>query len=69
MNMDITGSFEIAKLELQAGDSLVVKIDALLSMDQTKYIAENFKRYVPDGVKVMVLGRGMSIEVLKAMPA
>lgn len=57
--------FEIAKLELHEGDSLVVKVDEVLTLEQTIYVREKFKSYLPDeGYQVIVLGRGMSLEVL-----
>lgn len=60
--------FKIAKLELQPGDSLVVKCDIVLSGDQVAHIRENFKRYVPADCEVIVLGGGLSLEVLKQKP-
>lgn len=64
--MDITGTFEIAKLELHEGDTLVVKIELILSKNQCDYIREKFQQHVPAGVKVLVLNGPLSIAVLKA---
>jgi hypothetical protein len=62
--MDITGTFEIARLELRAGDRLVIKVEAHLSRDQEEYIRAHFKQYLPEGVEMLVLDKHMSLSVL-----
>ncbi|KYK50074.1 hypothetical protein A1D31_22445 [Bradyrhizobium liaoningense] len=64
--MTETTRFEIAKLELRSGDRLVIKCDQVLSRDQIAYIGEHFGPLVPEGVKIIVLGAGMTLEVLRA---
>jgi hypothetical protein len=64
MTDDVT-RFEIAKLELREGDSLVVKSDLHLSLEQRKYIEQSLRRFVPDHVKVIVLDSGLTLEVLR----
>lgn len=59
--------FEIAKLSLRKGDSLVVKSDLMLTPDEVKLIREHFKRYVPENTEVIVVGSGLSIEVLSRL--
>lgn len=59
--------FEIAKLSLRKGDSLVVKSDLMLTPDEVKRIREHFKRYVPENTEVIVVGSGLSIEVLSRL--
>ena len=65
---------EIAKLELAAGDVLVVKIDDLISTDTRRRIEQAFSPAVPAGVKIAVLDSKMSLSVvtraeIAAMPA
>jgi len=62
---DITG-FEIAKLQMRAGDTLVVRTDQHLSKEQTQYITNFVEPYVPEGCKVLVLGGGLQLIVLTA---
>jgi hypothetical protein len=62
--------FEIAKLELQSGDTLVVRTELVLSLEQVTIIGP----YVPEGTKIMVLqayirSNGMSLEVLREQPS
>ena len=64
MTDDVT-RFEIAKLELHKGDTLVIKTELLLTKDQVAYIIERFRPYVPDN-EIMVLTAGMTLEVLRA---
>lgn len=60
--MDVT---EINVMHLQPGDMLVLKADwALNKMHQEAMIGQ-LKSLVPDGVKVMVLDKGLSLEVLR----
>jgi len=57
--------FEIAKLELAPGDIVVVKTELHLSKEQTGYIENFVRQHIPDDCDVMVLGGGLTIEVLK----
>jgi hypothetical protein len=63
MTDDIT-RFEIAKLQLRPGDTLVVRTDEILSKDQCDYIERFIKPLIPDGCKVLVLGGGLQLDVL-----
>lgn len=56
---------EIAKLELQPGDNLVVMTELVLSKEQCEFLADKFRPHVPDDVEVIVLSAGVTIEVLK----
>jgi hypothetical protein len=60
---DIT-RFEIAKLELRHGDTLVVRTEQHLSKEQTAYIEAFVTPHIPDGCKVLVLGGGLQLVVL-----
>ena len=58
--------FEIARLELQPGDTLVIKTELVLSQEQVTYIREIIVGpYVPEDVKIMVLSAGLTLEVLR----
>jgi hypothetical protein len=57
--------FEIAKLELHKGDTLVVRTDFILSKVQVKFIAARVRAQVPKGIKVMVLSAGLQLAVLE----
>lgn len=57
--------FEIAKLELRAGDKLVVRSEMHLSREQMAHIHDSVKCHLPDDVEVIVLGSGLTVEVLR----
>lgn len=52
---------QIAKLELKPGDTLVVSTDECLRMEQAHNLQDFIKHLLPEGVKVMVLDRGMTV--------
>lgn len=56
--------FEIAKLRLAPSDVLVVRVDDYISEDVHRRIAEHIKSAVPDGVKVLILDKAISVSVL-----
>jgi len=60
----------VQALEVKEGDVLVVKVDALLSRDQTQRIVKEVENNLPIGIKckvtVFVLERGADIGVLRA---
>jgi hypothetical protein len=52
--------FEIAKLSLEKGDTLVVKVDQILSREQVAHVHDLFMALsLPENVKVLVLTGGM----------
>lgn len=57
--------YEIAKLDLVEGDTLVISTDMILSVDQVVLLKNSIAPYVPQGVKVMVLTSGMKLSVLR----
>jgi hypothetical protein len=57
--------FQIAKLDVRAGDRVVLKTDHMLSKEQTDYIREAVQRQLPADVVVVVLGGGLSLDVLR----
>lgn len=57
---------QIAKLELTAGDTLVVSTDAWLHAEQVHKIKAAIQPFLPEGVKAMVLDRGMTVTKLVA---
>jgi hypothetical protein len=58
--------FEIIKLELKAGDTLVIKTDQPINVAQARELRESAEKCVPDAVKVMIFTHGLSPEVIKA---
>jgi uncharacterized membrane protein YdfJ with MMPL/SSD domain len=60
---------QIAKLEMKAGDTLVVSIDEYLDNDRVQKIKDHFESFLPDGVKAMVLSRGVTVAKLTAPEA
>lgn len=57
--------FEIAKLELRKGDTLVVKTEQHLSMVQATTLRDRVQACIAEGIPVMVLAGGLSVEVLR----
>lgn len=62
--MDVT-RIEIAKLELQPGDTLVVKANGRLRNEQFDMLSAYVRSRAPEGVKVLLLDEMMSVEVLR----
>lgn len=63
-NRDALLEYHIAKLTLATGDVLVVKIDAILPIENHKRAFDHFKTYVPASVKVLIIDRRTDISVL-----
>ncbi len=50
--------YQIAKLSPKKGDMIVIKVDALLTLDQLHRITRQYVAYFEEvGCKVVVLGR------------
>ena len=60
-----TSTVEIAKLELHAGDTVVVRTEAILTKVQVETIHERLKPMIPDDVGIIVLTGGMTLEILR----
>jgi hypothetical protein len=56
--------FEIARLRLHDGDTLVVRTELVLSKEQTAFVEDIFRPHVPDGCKLLVVGGGLQLDVL-----
>ena len=54
----------IAKLDIQPGDTAILKTDMMLNVAQRNALVDGFRTCVP-GVKVVVLSMGVSLDVLK----
>lgn len=55
----------VAKLQCAAGDVLVVKITSVvLSGEQQERLRAHFARFVPAGVRILVLDRDVDLSVL-----
>lgn len=57
-------NFQISRLALKPGDRLVVKVDAHVSMDQTKHIREMFSPRLPPDVQIIVIDKSIELSVL-----
>jgi len=55
----------VERLDLEDGDTLVVRCDAVLCCEQVEYLRVHLKPIVPDGVKTLILDRGMSLGVIR----
>ena len=68
--MKLISRFEIAKLELREGDTLVVKVadENKLSAAELEKIGEQFKPYVPEGVKFCVMTAGLTMHIIRKQP-
>ena len=56
--------FEIAKLQLAAGDVLVVRPSERVSTEVARHIREDVGAMVPTGVSVLVINPGVELSVL-----
>lgn len=57
---------EIKVMRLLPGDTLVLHVDRALSQETAVRITKTVEPLIPEGVKVLVLERGMSLEVVRA---
>lgn len=62
------GKFEIAKLELRPGDTLVLRTELHLTREQVEQLRSSAERQFP-GVKVAILTSGLSLAVLSKVAA
>lgn len=53
---------QIAKLELQAGDTIAVMVPNLITVKQAEHIKKSIGAYIPEGVKCLVLSGGMTLQ-------
>ncbi len=58
-----------SRLDLQDGDTLVVRCDATLCHEQAESLRVHLKPIVPAGVKTLILDRGMSLGVIRKKTA
>ena len=57
---------EIKVMRLLPGDTLVLRVDRALSQEVAVRITKTVEPLIPEGVKVLVLDRYMSLEVVRA---
>lgn len=55
---------EVAKLCMQPGQILAIRVDRPLKSDQIDDLSRAMKALVPDGVKVAVIDRGIDMIVI-----
>jgi hypothetical protein len=56
----------IAKLDIQPGETLVVRMHRVLSEQERHEVHERVRPCLPDGVRVLVLGSGIELTKLAA---
>lgn len=61
--MDIS---EVKVMHLQPGDTLVVRTEQPLSVDTCERLKEYLSSVLPDGVKCLVLEKGIDLEIVRA---
>lgn len=66
---DIANPFQIGKLTIRPGDCVVVKVCTVLSTDQVKHLESYFSSRLPEGVKILLLQRGLDLKVMRKTPA
>ena len=54
-------AFEVSKLSLRKGDILVLKPDYILKAEYYEQLRERMQPFLPDGVKLLLLGHGLSL--------
>ena len=59
---------EIAKLELNDGDVLAVKVHRKLNTEDIKQIADALNSALPKGVKAVIMPSESEIEVMRTQP-
>lgn len=59
----------IDAIQLHEGDTLVLRCEQALCNEQKDYMTSWVKRLIPDGVKVLILDRGMSAGVIRKAAA
>lgn len=52
-------------LKLRAGDTVVLSVPRILSREQAERIRTHAEPHLPEGVKVLVLDAGVTLEVLR----
>jgi hypothetical protein len=60
---------EVQRLTVKPGDRLIIRTDAKLSAQTAEYLLERVRHRLdlPDGVRVVVLDSGMSMEVVEGL--
>ncbi len=64
VGIKIIGAFEIGKLQLKAGDVLVVKTDRPMSQDATDRTRKHLAGLLPQDVKCLIIDRGVNLSIL-----
>jgi hypothetical protein len=64
---DIANPFRIGKLIVRPGDTVVVKDCVGIAAHQVKDLEAYFTARLPDGVKVVILQRGIDVKVMRRL--
>jgi Mg2+/citrate symporter len=62
-------TMEGAKLTLTAGDTLVLTLPYLPNKEQVEALTAHAAKSLPDGVKVLVLGGGVTVAAVTRAPS
>lgn len=60
----LDAAVDVKRLVINPGDALVIKVDQALSADAVRHIEMQVSAIVGNGIKVLVLPKGFSIDVL-----
>lgn len=70
---ELNDNFDVRRLQLQAGDAVVLETDKVLSVNQARVVALLVGKHLADaghaGVPVIVLDGGMHMKLAIAAPA
>jgi len=56
----------IARLDMKPGETLVVRFDRRLSQSEAADAKHHIQPHLPDGVKLLVVGEGVDLQVVTA---
>lgn len=63
MKLDEIEITEVQRLTFRPGDIMVIRTPEVLSAEKADMISGRAQAWIGDGIKVMVLSEGMSLEV------
>lgn len=66
-HLEVTWKGELQRFRAEPGDAFAIHIDALLSNEQVERIHTHLVRILGEGTRVVVLSRGMRLELFNDM--
>jgi hypothetical protein len=68
VNLNFTGNFDVAKLELKTGEILIVRVDQFVDRQLYEAMTRGFKNFLKASgypqIPVLILEKGLSVEVV-----